>query len=62
VFLSVIGASLPEKLRHRSMEVRQNKLRYVDAGRRYKEKVLFKMLSANDNIILGIIVNFVCNL
>jgi hypothetical protein len=44
------------------MEVRQNKLRYVDAGRRYKEKVLFKMLSANDNIILGIIVNFVCNL
>ena len=31
-----------------------------DAGRWHKEKVLFKLLSANDNIILGIIVNSVC--
>jgi hypothetical protein len=44
------------------MEVRQSKLHYVDTGRQYKEKVLFKLLSVNDNIILGIIVNFVYNL
>jgi hypothetical protein len=62
MFPSVTGASLPEKLRHRSMEARRSKLRYDDPGRRHKEKVLFKLLSANDNIILGIIVNFVCNL
>jgi hypothetical protein len=69
MFLSVTGASLPEKLQHRSMKVlqhrsmkvRQSKLRYVDTGRRHKE-VSFKLLSTNDNIILGIIVNFVCNL
>jgi hypothetical protein len=62
MFLSVTGALLPEKVRHRSMEVRRSKLRYADAERRHNDKVLFKLLSANDNIILGIIVNFVCNL
>jgi hypothetical protein len=33
-----------------------------DVGRRHKEKMLFKLISANDNITLGIIVNLVCNL
>jgi hypothetical protein len=61
MFPSVTRASLLEKLRHRSMEARRSELRYDDPGRRHKE-VLFKLPSANDNIILGIIVNFVCNL
>jgi hypothetical protein len=33
-----------------------------DVGRQHTENVLFKLLSANDNIILGLIVNVVCNL
>jgi hypothetical protein len=59
---SVTGASLPENLRRKTLEVQRSKLRYVDAGRRCMEKVLFKPLGANDNIILVIFVNFVCNL
>jgi hypothetical protein len=62
MLLSVTGSSSPEKLRRGPMEAQQIKLRYVDTGRRRKEKVLFKLLCANDNITLGIIVNFVCNL
>jgi hypothetical protein len=59
---SVTGASLPEKLRHRTLEVQRSKLRYIDAGRQHMEKVLFKPLGANDNFIPVIFVNFVCNL
>jgi hypothetical protein len=44
------------------MEVRRSKLRYVDVGRRRKEKVLFKLLNTNDNIILVTFVNLVCNI
>jgi hypothetical protein len=62
MLLSVIGALLREKLRRRKMGVQGSKLRYVDAGRRHKEKVLSKLLRANDNVITVIFVNFVCNL
>jgi hypothetical protein len=51
-----------KKLRHGSREVRRSKLRYVDAGRRRREKVLFKLLSANGNIVPVTFVNLVCNL
>jgi hypothetical protein len=43
------------------MEVRRSKLRYVDVGRRHRENALFKLLSANDKIVLVTFVNFVCN-
>jgi hypothetical protein len=44
------------------MEVRRSKLRYDDAGRRRRDKVLFKLLSANDKIVPVTFVNLVCNL
>jgi hypothetical protein len=44
------------------MEVRRSKLRYVDTERRHKERLLFKLLSVNDNIIPMTFVNLLCNL
>jgi hypothetical protein len=62
MLLNITGASLPEKLWHISMEVRRSKLRYVDTERRHKERLLFKLLSVNDNIIPMTFVNLLCNL
>ena len=61
ILLSIIGDSLLEKHRHRSMEVRRSKLRHDEAGRQRREKVLFKLLSANDNVVPVTFVNLVCN-
>jgi hypothetical protein len=57
VLLSIIGALLPEKFQHRSMKVRRSKLRHDKAGRRRREKVLFKLLSTNDNTVPMTFVN-----
>jgi hypothetical protein len=62
MLLSVTGASLPEKIRRRKMEVQRSKIRHDNAGRRRKEKVLSKLLRANDNIAPIVFVNFMCNL
>jgi hypothetical protein len=62
ILLSITGALLPEKIWHRSIEVRRSMLRYDDTGRRRREKVLFKLLSANGNIISMTFVNLVCNI
>jgi hypothetical protein len=62
MLLSIIGALLSIKLRHRSMEELRSKLCHVDAEGRHSEKVLFKLLSANDNIVIVTFVNLICNL
>jgi hypothetical protein len=62
MLLSIIGALLPKELRHRSMEVRQSNLRYVDMEGRRREKGLFKLLSTNDKFVPVTFVNLVCNL
>jgi hypothetical protein len=41
------------------MEVRRRKLRHDEAGRRRREKVLFKLVSENDNTIPVTCVNLV---
>jgi hypothetical protein len=43
------------------MEVRQSKLCHGEAGRWRKKKVLFKLLSANDSVVLLTFVNLVRN-
>jgi hypothetical protein len=43
------------------MEVRRSKLRHNEVGRRRREKVLFKLLNANDSTVLVTFVNLVCN-
>jgi hypothetical protein len=43
------------------VEVRRSKLRHDQVGRQRSEKVLFKLLSANDNSVHVTFVNLVCN-
>jgi ATP-dependent Clp protease adapter protein ClpS len=61
MLLSITDASSPKKLQHNSREVRQSKLRHDEAGGQRREKVLFKLLNTNDDVVPMTFVNLVFN-